>query len=106
MLTKLRLNVRLLGVNRIPFIVSGTALLAGVAVVVFIRISLPPNYDPFRILQVLRVLSYGCLALWLSSLILIPLITGVLSARLTLQAYFSTAHAQLSLESSKLDRVL
>src|SRR4051812_37446515 len=107
MLNNLLLNIRVLGVNKRPLLISGAALLVAAIYVVFLRAITPPayatNYLNWPLADLLPV-SIG--VLWLSASMLIPLITGVLSAQIALRTYFSEAHALLSLETSSLDRVL
>jgi hypothetical protein len=107
MLSKLRQNLRVLGVNRRPLLISGAALLAAAIFVVYLRALTPPVYATnYRNWPLADLLPLSVVVLWLASAILIPLITGILSARIALRTYFSEAHALLSLETSSLDRVL
>jgi hypothetical protein len=107
MMRKLLQNIRVLGVNTRPLRISSAALLVAAIFVVSLRSVTPPAYATnYRNWPLADLLPLSAVMLWLASAILIPLITGILSAQIALRTYFSEAHALLSLETSSLDRVL
>src|SRR5258708_16719879 len=107
MFNKLLLNIRVLGVNKTPLLISGAALMAAAIYVVFLRAITPPAYATnYLNWPLANLLPFSVGALWLSASMLVPVITGVLSAQITLRTYYSEANALLSLETSPLDRVL
>src|SRR5260221_9378227 len=107
MLSKLLLNIRVLGVNKRPLHISGAALLVAALYGVFLRAITPPVYATnMSNWPLANLLALSDLVLWPASVMLVPLITGYLAARIALRTYYSEAHALLSLETSPLDRVL